>query len=79
MCSYTAMYGLFCQLLERVSSQYQASYQEAKAQYNVQKNGFPDKLPSEYLSKYVFTSRSELSCVLSPWTRWCVSVCMAFA
>ena len=39
-------YVWFCQLLERVSSQYQASYQEAKAQYNVQKNRFPDKLVS---------------------------------
>ena len=34
------------QILEQMSSQYQASYIEAKAEYNVKKNRFPDKLPS---------------------------------
>ena len=31
------------QTLEKVSSQYQASYQEAVAEYNFSKNRFPDK------------------------------------
>ena len=35
------------QTLERVSAGYKTSYQEAKAQYNANKNRFPDKLPSE--------------------------------
>ena len=40
---------LFCvQTLEKMSSQYQASYQEALAEYNSSKNRFPDKLPSEW-------------------------------
>ena len=30
-----------------MSSQYQASYQEALAKYNLSKNRFPDKLPSK--------------------------------
>ncbi|CAI8002624.1 Receptor-type tyrosine-protein phosphatase delta [Geodia barretti] len=33
--------------LEEVSSQCEASYQEAKAKYNAGKNRFPDKLPNE--------------------------------
>ena len=36
------------QTLERVSTQYKASYLEAEAHYNANKNRFPDKLPSEY-------------------------------
>lgn len=35
------------QTLELVSSQCRASYLEAKADYNVHKNRYPDKLPSE--------------------------------
>ena len=35
------------QILEKVSSQYKASYQEATAKYNSSKNRFPDKLPSK--------------------------------
>ena len=35
------------QTLEQMSSQYQASYQEAQAKYNLSKNRFPDKLPSK--------------------------------
>ena len=39
----------FChQTLERMSSQYHVSYIEAKAEYNADKNKFPDKLPSEW-------------------------------
>ena len=36
----------FSQILEHVSSEAKASYMEAKAEYNVEKNRFPDKLPS---------------------------------
>ena len=38
------------QTLESVSSQYQASYMEAEAQYNANKNRYPDKLPSKSFS-----------------------------
>ena len=36
------------QTLQEVSSLHEASYTEAQAQYNQNKNRFPDKLPSEY-------------------------------
>ena len=42
LCLYTML-----QTLEKVSSQYKASYQEATAKYNSSKNRFPDKLPSK--------------------------------
>ena len=47
--TYSQCVLLFCvlQTLEKMSSQYQASYQEALAEYNSSKNRFPDKLPSE--------------------------------
>ena len=35
------------QTLEMVSGQYEATYEEAKAHCNVNKNRFPDKFPSE--------------------------------
>ena len=38
---------LSVQTLEEVCGQFQASYQEAEAVYNANKNRFPDKLPSE--------------------------------
>ena len=42
------------QILEKVSSQYEASYQEAKAKYNAGKNRFQDKLPSKYITSVCF-------------------------
>ena len=38
---------LSVQTLEMVSGQYEATYEEAKTHCNVNKNRFPDKLPSE--------------------------------
>ena len=38
---------LSVQTLEMVSGQYEATYEEAKAHCNVNKNRFPDKFPSE--------------------------------
>ena len=38
---------LTVQVLQQVTSQYKALYIEAEAQYNANKNRFPDKLPSE--------------------------------
>ena len=41
------MFYTMLQTLEKVSSQYKASYQEATAKYNSSKNRFLDKLPSK--------------------------------
>ena len=35
------------QTLQELSSHHQAKYTEAEAEYNKEKNRFPDKLPSE--------------------------------
>ncbi|CAI8006035.1 Phosphatidylinositol phosphatase PTPRQ, partial [Geodia barretti] len=47
--NYCVSSSLCCvvQTLEKVSSQYHASYQEGLAEYNSHKNRFPDKIPNE--------------------------------
>ena len=52
------------QTLQEVSSLHKASHTEAQAQYNQNKNRFPDRLPSEYgLSCWLLIACSVLSAV----------------
>ena len=39
------------QTLQELSSHHQAKYTEAEAEYNKKKNRFPDKIPSECMTR----------------------------
>ena len=54
----------FPQTLEQVSSQTKASYIEAEAEYNICKNRFRDKLPSECTVQPIQCSQGRAVCVI---------------